>query len=49
MERMAEERKCEKIYREKPEGRRKVGRPKKRGLDDVEEDLSSMGVKGWRR
>ena len=49
VERMEDSRKCKKVYRGKPEGRRKVGRPRKRWLDDVEEDLKSIGVRGWRR
>jgi hypothetical protein len=33
----------------KPEGRRSVGRPKMRWLDDVEEDVRKMRISGWRR
>lgn len=31
-----------------PEGMRKVGRPKQRWKDDVEQDLESMGASRWR-
>ena len=49
LERMGEDRGCRKIYRGKTEGRRKTGRPRKRWVDGVEEDLKKMGVRGWRR
>jgi hypothetical protein len=32
----------------KPEGRRSVGGPKVRWLDDVEEDLRKMRISDWR-
>jgi hypothetical protein len=38
----------QKLYMSKPEGRRSVGRPKMRWLDDVEEDLRKMTIGGWR-
>lgn len=33
----------------KPIGRSKRGRPKMRRLDDVEDELKSMNIRGWRR
>jgi hypothetical protein len=38
-----------KIFDSKPEGRRKVGRPRLRWLDDVENDLRVMKIKRWRK
>jgi hypothetical protein len=32
----------------KPEGRRTVGRPRLRWLDDGEADIKALGVKRWR-
>jgi hypothetical protein len=37
-----------KIFLGKPDGRRRRGRPWKRWLDDLEEVLRKLGVKGWR-
>jgi hypothetical protein len=48
VERMSEYRVIKKLYMSKPEGRRSVGRPKVRWLDDVEEDLRKMRISGWR-
>jgi hypothetical protein len=47
VERMSEDRVIKKLYMSKPEGRRNVGRPKMRWLDDVEEDLRMMRISGW--
>jgi hypothetical protein len=33
----------------KPMGRRIRGRPKKRWIEDVEEDIQTMGIRGWRK
>jgi hypothetical protein len=48
VERMSEDRVIKKLYMSKPEGRRRVGRPKMQWLDDIEEDLRKMGISGWR-
>jgi hypothetical protein len=33
------------IFNTKPEGRRRVGRPKSRWLDDIEIDTETLGIK----
>jgi hypothetical protein len=48
VERISEDRVVKKLYMSKPVGRRSVGRPKMRWLDDVEEDLRRMRIGGRR-
>jgi hypothetical protein len=48
VERMPVDRVIKILYTSKPEGRRSVGRPKMRWLDDVEEDLRKMRITDWR-
>jgi hypothetical protein len=33
----------------KPTGRRIGGRPRKRWIEDIEEDIQLMGIRGWRK
>jgi hypothetical protein len=37
----------EMVFNAKPEGRRGVGRPRLRWLDDVEADIKALGIKRW--
>jgi hypothetical protein len=37
-----------KILKDKMQGTKTKGRPRKRWIDDVEQDLRTMGVRGWR-
>jgi hypothetical protein len=46
--RMEDTRLTKMIFNAKPEGRRGVGRPRLRWLDDVEADIKALGVKRWR-
>jgi hypothetical protein len=45
---MEEQRDPKKALEGKPGGRRKRGKPQKRWIDNVEDDLRKMGVKRWR-
>jgi hypothetical protein len=33
----------------KPTGRRNRGRPRKRWIEDIEQDIQIMGTRGWRK
>jgi hypothetical protein len=48
VERMPEDRMVKKIYLGHPSGRRLRGRPRKRWLDDVEDDIRKMRIRRWR-
>jgi hypothetical protein len=39
---------CKKITLDKPEGRRRVGRPNRRWMDGVMRDAERLGVRNWR-
>jgi hypothetical protein len=45
---MENNRMVKRVFEGHPGGRRKTGRPRKRWLDDIEEDLRLMKVKRWR-
>lgn len=49
MERMPKERSVKKPFKNIPEEKRSIGKPRKRWLGDNENDLKKMGVKGWRK
>jgi hypothetical protein len=46
---MSDDRTVIKVFLGKPDGRRKVGRPKLRWLACIENDLKSMDVMRWRK
>jgi hypothetical protein len=47
VERMEEQRMPKNILKDKMHGTKRKGRPRKRWMDDVEQDLKTMGVTGW--
>ncbi|XP_039299202.1 uncharacterized protein LOC120355027 [Nilaparvata lugens] len=49
LERMSDSRSAKKVHRMNPGGRRLKGRPRMRWIDDIENDLKEMGIRGWRR
>jgi hypothetical protein len=38
-----------KLFENIPEGEKPVGKPRKRWLDDVENDPKKKGIRGWRK
>jgi hypothetical protein len=49
VERIPEERIVKKVFENIPEGEKSVGKPGKRWLDDVKNDLKKKGIRGWRK
>jgi hypothetical protein len=49
IERIPEETTVKKVFKNTPEGKRSVGKPRKRRLDYVENGLKNMGVRCWRK
>jgi len=47
--RMESKRIPKRVLEWKPTGRRNRGRPKKRWIEDIEEDIQIMGIRGWRK
>jgi hypothetical protein len=49
MMQMDEKRTPERILEWKPIGRRLRGRPRKRWIEDIEDNIQIMGIRGWRK
>jgi hypothetical protein len=46
---MDEKRTPKRIFEWKPIGRSIRGRPRKRCIEDIEDDIQIMGIRGWRK
>jgi hypothetical protein len=46
VERIPEERTVKEVFKNVPEGKRSVGKPRKTWLNDAENHLKKMGVRG---
>src|SRR5215813_7158101 len=46
--RMDEDKTTQRIFRGNPGGKRKRGRPRKRWMDEVTEDLRVLGINNWK-
>jgi hypothetical protein len=46
---MDEKRTPKRILESKPIGRRIRGRPRKRWIEHIEDDIQIMGIRGWRK
>jgi hypothetical protein len=46
--RMQDNLQCKKVTLDKPEGRRRVGRPNQRWMDGVTKNTERLGVRNWR-
>jgi hypothetical protein len=47
--RMDEKRISNRVLERKPTGRRIRGRQRKRWVEDIEEDIEALGIRGWRK
>jgi hypothetical protein len=46
---MNNDRTIKKIFKTKPDGTKRAGRPKMQWEDGVDQDITTSGVKNWRR